>query len=181
MSFLNKMMDEAGKKTGKAIGNKLFGKYAADRVVEFNYNKNTNATNAAAADSSSAQELAEFQNNMQRKNELIDLVFDESNVQNNYKILFKLITIIDSEIKTGVSDNSEMYSLARSKFDAGILMCQMVDPTNPNIALFQSKQKEWDNHFTKQNKSTKQTVIITVIIALVCSGLLFYYLVEEVL
>ena len=34
MGFWGNLADEAGKKTGKAIGNKVFGKYGADQVIE---------------------------------------------------------------------------------------------------------------------------------------------------
>lgn len=35
MGFLNALMTELGKKTGKAIGNKLYGKYADDIRISY--------------------------------------------------------------------------------------------------------------------------------------------------
>ena len=36
MGFWGNLANEAGKKTGKAIGNAVFGKHAADQVIDVN-------------------------------------------------------------------------------------------------------------------------------------------------
>ena len=57
----------------------------------------------------------------------------------------------------------KIAKLTISKYDAGVLMCQMMDPTNPNIVLFLNKQKEWDETIKKGKKSRTLKIVYMVV------------------
>lgn len=177
MGFWSNLADEAGKKTGKAIGNSIFGDAAADQTINIKGGVNGGGEGGEAPtrsrgmlsqrmDAETQMEMATRKNNMNRENELLKLEFDDSDVQNNYKILFKLMSMTDAWVKNSWDENSEthnLYELARSKYDAGVLMCQMMDPTNPNIVLFLNKQKEWDETIKKGKKSRTLKIVYMVV------------------
>lgn len=184
MGFWGSLANEAGKKTGKAIGNKLFGSYAAD--VTYN-NVSGQASKSASNESyqdntpdvyetmelethkqNLAIEMDAHKQNLALEKEIRDIEFDDSDLQGNIKLLIKLMSMTDTWFKNReaakldperAKKETEKYELARAKFDAGILMCQMIDPTNPSVIMLQNKQKEWDDKLTaeknKQNKVVK--------------------------
>ncbi len=51
-------------------------------------------------------------------------------------------------------------------------MCQMMDPTNPNIALLQGKLNEWDEMIKKGKKAEIKGVIISYIVLALLFGFL---------
>lgn len=181
MGFWGNLADEAGKKTGKAIGNKVFGKYGADQVIEVRGGVNNDGGKQQVvvekkdvmSEAYAIQQVEEHRNKLTRKNEIIDLEFSDSDIQHNYKLLFKLIPMIESWYK---QQETDMYELARSKYESGLLMCQMMDPTNPNIALLQGKLKEWNDMETKSKKTQIKTLIGLIIGLIVLFGGLSIYI-----
>ncbi len=95
--------------------------------------------------------------------------FSDSDIQQNYRLLFKLIPMVETWYK---QQDTDMYELARSKYESGLLMCQMMDPTNPNIALLQGKLNEWDEMVKKSNKAQIKGVIILLVILALLIGFL---------
>lgn len=57
MGFWGNLADEAGKKTGKAIGNALFGKNAADQVIDVRGGISNNGSSGGSSQASLAQEI----------------------------------------------------------------------------------------------------------------------------
>lgn len=181
MGFWGNLADEAGKKTGKAIGNKVFGKYGADQVIEVRGGVNNDGGKQQVvvekkdvmSEAYATQQVEEHRNKLTRKNEIIDLEFSDSDIQHNYKLLFKLIPMIESWYK---QQETDMYELARSKYESGLLMCQMMDPTNPNIALLQGKLKEWNDMETKSKKTQIKAFMGLIIGLIVLFGGLSIYI-----
>lgn len=118
MGFVKNMMDEAGKKTGKAIGNKLFGKNAADITINSNVNSSDGggemstkgminkvmATAMTSALLSSDEDDREIKKDNRRRgnqqyDELYRVEFDMQDVATNVKILAQLLPLIDSWVK----------------------------------------------------------------------------------
>ncbi len=184
MGFWNSLMSEAGAKTGKAIGNKLFGRYGADEVVNFNHGQTLQEQQQQSLlsqllDSEDRKDkMIEKERTHKKEDIILEMNFDSSNPQYNYQLLFQLIAMIDTWIKD--EDNTKLYSLARSKFDAGLLMCQIIDADNPNIGLLSQKQQMWDNYLLDEKnkkeaaqKKNKKNSIITAIIMLAILGGIF--------
>ena len=183
MGFWNSLMSEAGAKTGKAIGNKLFGRYGADEVVNFNHGQTLQEQQQQSLlsqllDSEDRKdERIEKERTHKKEDIILEMNFDSSNPQYNYQLLFQLIAMIDTWIKD--EDNTKLYSLARSKFDAGLLMCQIIDADNPNIGLLSQKQQMWDNYLldeknkkeAAQKKNKKNSIITTIILLAILGGI----------
>ena len=177
MGFWGNLADAAGEKTGKAIGNAVFGKHAADQVIDVRGSVNNDGGKQqvvvekkdAMREAYAIQEVEKHRNKISRKDEIIDLEFSDSDIQHNYRQLFKLIPMVESYYK---QQESDIYELARSKYESGLLMCQLMDPTNPNIALLQVKLKEWD----EMEKKSKKNQIKGLMICLVLLALLFGFL-----
>lgn len=175
IGFWGNVLDEAGKKTGKAIGNKVFGKYAADDVVRIHTNVNGSVNNCSSQPEKRSltssvisqidneeyqkRKTEKFQHDLKVGDEILNIEFDTSDFKGNIQVLLKLMTMTDAWVKNtkGNEDKENMYKLARSKFDAGVMMCQMIDPTNPSLIMFQNKQKEWDSI---EKKNTMIPIII---------------------
>jgi hypothetical protein len=43
------------------------------------------------------------------------------------------------------------YKAAKSKFESGLLMCKMIDPTNSKLVTLEGKPKEWEEKNRKKN------------------------------
>ena len=123
----------------------------------------------AVQEAYATQQVEEHRNKLTRKDEIIDLEFSDSDIQQNYRLLFKLIPMVETWYK---QQDTDMYELARSKYESGLLMCQMMDPTNPNIALLQGKLNEWDEMVKKSNKAQIKGVIILLVILALLIGFL---------
>uniref|UniRef100_UPI0040576AAA hypothetical protein n=1 Tax=Alistipes sp. TaxID=1872444 RepID=UPI0040576AAA len=177
MGFLGSLADAAGEKTGKAIGNAVFGKKAADQVIDVRGSVNNDGGKQqvvvekkdAVQEAYATQQVEEHRNKLTRKDEIIDLEFSDSDIQQNYRLFFKLIPMVETWYK---QQDTDMYELARSKYESGLLMCQMMDPTNPNIALLQGKLNEWDEMIKKGKKAEIKGVIISYIVLALLFGFL---------
>lgn len=184
------MMDEVGTKTGKAIGNTVFGKKAADQTINVNTGCDGGSGNtgrgsllglATAMVESSKQsdelQLKQYEDKEAIKRELRDIEFDSDDIKNNYTRLLKLITIIDAEKPCCYLDNDGdivdeegLYTLAVAKYSSWLAMLQIQDSTNPNLVYFLTKQKEWDDYWQakrmKEKEDSKRTKKI--VMAIVC-------------
>lgn len=166
MGFWDSMMDEAGSKTGKAIGNAIFGKKGADQTI--NLQGDFDGSSSRRTDISDQLELqkqniemqAEIRENERNQKILDDIMlleFDAENVANNVKILTKLSSMIDIWIKD--EDMISFYEVAITKFDMGLLVSQTIDPQNPFVALMAKKRDEWNSYIAKQEELEKQRLL----------------------
>lgn len=179
MGFWGSLADAAGEKTGKAIGNAVFGKKAADQVIDVRGSVNNDGGKQqvvvekkdAVQEAYATQQVEEHRNKLTRKDEIIDLEFSDSDIQQNYRQLFKLIPMVESYYK---QQESDIYELARSKYESGLLMCQMMDSTNPNIALLQGKLKEWDEMEKKSKKAQKKAIVTLLVVMALCIGFIAF-------
>lgn len=180
MGFLSNMADEAGKKTGKAIANKLFGRHADDlRIGIGNLDNDASSAKAEAKKVKAEgkekrkelklQEQINTKNDLRKQiNEVQSMAFDTQNVKANINVMMQLASIIDSGGKyysNDIWDDSErnlqkqLLDTAQSKFNMGINLCKAIDPTDHSIVMFediirkkQEKEEEKKNEDKKNNK-----------------------------
>lgn len=177
MGFWNSLASAAGEKTGKAIGNMVFGNKAADQTVNVNTNNASGGSGGnngglmgmmttvlEGSKESDELKLRRYEDAETIKRELRDVEYDSVNIQNNYAVLLKLIPLIESEMRNcEMSDDGEIvdsegfYKLAISKYNTWVTMLQIQDAANPNIVVLQNKQKEWEAYWQMQkNKAMKE-------------------------
>lgn len=166
MGFWDSMMDEAGSKTGKAIGNAIFGKKGADQTINLqgdfdgSSNRRTDISDQLELQKQNIEMQAEIRENERNQKILDDIMlleFDAENVANNVKILTKLSSMIDIWIKD--EDMISFYEVAITKFDMGLLVSQTIDPQNPFVALMAKKKDEWNSYIAKQEELEKQRLL----------------------
>lgn len=166
MGFWDSMMDEAGSKTGKAIGNAIFGKKGADQTINLqgdfdgSSNRRTDISDQLELQKQNIEMQAEIRENERNQKILDDIMlleFDAENVANNVKILTKLSSMIDIWIK--YEDMISFYEVAITKFDMGLLVSQTIDPQNPFVALMAKKRDEWNSYIAKQEELEKQRLL----------------------
>ena len=163
MGFLSNLADEAGKKTGKAIGNKLFGRYADDlRIGVGDLDDGASSAKAEAkkvkAEGKEKRKELKLQEQLNTKkdlrkqiNEVQSMVFDTQNVKANINVMMQLASIIESageDYANDIWDESEcnlqkqLLDTAQSKFNMGINLCKAIDPTDPSIIIFEDVIKK---------------------------------------
>ncbi|MBQ6047235.1 MAG: hypothetical protein IJL38_06430 [Bacteroidales bacterium] len=159
MGFFDRMMDEAGKKTGKAIGNKLYGKYADDYRVVFSGGgdgtESAGSSKAAAKiEAKSKEKELEMQMEMFEKKkdaelmkELRELQFNASDIDYNINVLTQLVSLMESmssKDNDSVDNDSKesIISLASSKFDTGLAICRSINPNNAMVVYFTQKKQD---------------------------------------
>ena len=127
MGFLDNLGNEFGRKTGKALGNKLYGIERAKRKT------------------------MEYEQNAQFLEDIIRIEFDSSNKESIIKELTTLASYIDLWLKGGAKKN---LNVAKSKFDSGLAILTAIDPKNPMITFFTNKKADWTNYaIQKRNKT----------------------------
>lgn len=176
MGFLSNLADEAGKKTGKAIGNKLFGRYADDlRIGVGDLDDGASSAKAEAkkvkAEGKEKRKELKLQEQLNTKkdlrkqiNEVQSMVFDTQNVKANINVMMQLASIIDSageDYANDIWDESEcnlqkqLLDTAQSKFNMGINLCKAIDPTDPSIIIFEDvirKRQQKEEEIKKEDK-----------------------------
>ena len=169
MGFWGNLANEAGKKTGKASGNKLFGKYGADQTINVGGTTNTQESFMGMASSimesmkSGELQLKQYENVEAIKRELRDVEFDTENTQNNYSMLLKLLPIIEAEMKQcyiydgEVISEEGLYELALSKYNTWLDMLQVQDPLNSNLVIFQNKRRDWEAYWQAEKEKIKKS------------------------
>ena len=169
MGFWGNLANEAGKKTGKAIGNKLFGKYGADQTINVGGTTDTQESFMGMASSimesmkSGELQLKQYENVEAIKRELRDVEFDTENTQNNYSMLLKLLPIIEAEMKQCYIHDGEviseegLYELALSKYNTWLDMLQVQDPLNSNLVIFQNKRRDWEAYWQAEKEKIKKS------------------------
>ena len=179
MGFLSNLADEAGKKTGKAIGNKLFGRYADDlRIGVGDLDDGASSAKAEAKKVKAEgkekrkelklQEQLNTKKSLQNKiDEIQSMVFDTQSVKANINAMMQLSSIIESfdddDIDIWDEDKNtlreQLFKSAQSKFNMGINLCKAIDPTDPSIIIFENvirkKQQEEELKKKEEKKNDK--------------------------
>lgn len=171
MGFLNNMADEFGKKTGKAIGNKLYGKHADDfRIGVSSTNsgdggKTTrrdlqiaemeNETRQREIDQKTRQielqaELEEKGKIRQISNEIAAISFSTSDIEENFTKLDSILPYAKLEAKRDEA-KEQLVEIAQTKYMTGLEICRRIDPNHPMLEVFEeqklapSKKKRHDD------------------------------------
>ena len=117
MGFFKSLFDEAGKKTGSAIGNKLFP-------------NSTDYIRLGELGGDPEERLAAEQN-----------AYIERDLDHNINVLTQISAILDS-IPAWVyrSDlEQKIYKMAKSKMESGVAICKRIDPNSEIVKHFESK------------------------------------------
>ena len=177
MGFFDNLSNEFGKKTGKAIGNKLYGKHADDLRVggRLEQNVNVNRVNSGFNDGNVQRDTTNYEAMEKAKRETLkqeqESKFLESiiNVEfdaNAKDAIVKTLTSLSSYVDLWIKDSSKNANVARSKFDTGLAMLSAVDASNPMITYFTNKKLEWSNYENKKRKTQLITAGIAIVVLL---------------
>lgn len=190
---------EFGKKTGKALGNKLFGKHADDirvskRVSWTNENGIGNGSSAVdyEAIEKAKRKSMEYEQQLQLQsrereqelqlksreheqelnlvNTVIGIQFDMHDRDSLIKDLTFLVSTIDLWLQ---NNNKKNLPAAKAQFEAGLVMLQTLDSENTMCAYFTHKQSEWEEFVAKKRKRQlmQSAVIAGAIITILVVGL----------
>ena len=163
MGFLDKMANEFGKKTGKALGNKLYGAHADDRRIGINRGKSNDSglkvqLEVQQAEASMKKEQMEYEKNQKILDDVLNVDFDPTNKDGIIRGLTALSSYIDLWTKSG--DCDEHLDAALSKYDSGLALLSAIDPSNPMNAYFIQKK-------TERTQTKKKNNIITIVVFVV--------------
>lgn len=201
MGFLSNMADEAGKKTGKAIGNKLFGRYADDfRIGVGDLDDGTSSAKAEVkkvkAEAKEKRKEIKLKEQLNTKkdlrkriNEVQSMAFDTQDVKANFNVMMQLSSIIESydddDIDMWDDDKNSLreslFKAAHSKLNMGISLCKAIDPSDPSIGIFenvikklQEKEEEEKKERKKNDKIAWISIAFLILFPLLC--FLLYYI-----
>ncbi len=138
MGFFKSLFDEAGKKTGSAIGNKLFPN-STDyiRLGELG----GDPEERLAAEQNAYMERLEMKQQTELMSELMKLHFDTTDLDHNINVLTQISAILDS-IPAWVyrSDlEQKIYKMAKSKMESGVAICKRIDSNSDIVKHFENK------------------------------------------
>lgn len=160
MGFWGKLADAAGEKTGKAIGNKLFGEYAEDTrigVRGIDTRNNRGGDDDISTKLQLQKQTIELEADIREKersqkmlDDLLLLEFDGEQIATNIKILTKLSSMIDVWIKD--KRMTSIYDVAMSKFDTGLLISQTIDAENSMVLIMAKKKEKWNDYLERQKE-----------------------------
>ena len=131
------MLNEAGKKTGQAIGNKLFpGSTDYLRIGSLG-----DENGRLEADLEVQQERMEMEHQSALQQAMIRLHFDSRDIEHNVSVLTQIAAIIDSLPNRFQRSEMEQktYKMAKSMIQSGIVLCKRIDASHPMVAYFDSK------------------------------------------
>ena len=187
MGFFKTAVNEFGKKTGKALGNKLYGAYGDDKRVGVNRGKLKGESDGLkiAMENQNRQAEMEYEREMlkqnkelfEQKKEMLDNVLNLTLDPTNKEELIKSVTTLSvyADLWAKEENPDEHLVAAKSKFDAGVAMLQAVDPANPMVYYFLQKKTESERKkdgFRQKEKRKKIAEIIgIVILVVVCLGI----------
>jgi len=181
MGFWKNMTNEFGKKTGKAIGNKLYGAYGDDKRLGINRGKLKGESDGlkleyklqqAEAQNARFQadlerETIEYEKNQRLLDDVLSIEFDPSDKDDLLKHLTTLSAYIDLWSKNGSME--DYHEAAFSKFDVGLALLNAVDSQNPMNAYFAQRKAE---RIKNKKKSKIGEIILWTIVAVVTLTLL---------
>lgn len=139
MGFFKNMFDEAGRKTGSAIGNKLFPK--STDYIRLGKLGDDDAEERKEAELEAQQERLEMEQQTMVMESLLKLKFNTKDIEHNIMVLTQISAIIDSlPAHIYRSDlEQKIYKMAKSMMQSGITLSKTMDPKNPMITYFENK------------------------------------------
>lgn len=177
MGFFDNLGNEFGKKTGKAIGNKLYGKHADDiRVgsridLGVNYgNNNSNGGGNVQRDTTDYEAMEKAKREtlkQEQESKFLESIINVEFDANDKDTIVKTLTSLSSYVDLWIKDSSKNANVARSKFDTGLAMLSAVDASNPMITYFTNKKLEWSNYENKKRKTQLITAGIAIVVLLI--------------
>ena len=181
MGFWSNMTKEFGKKTGKAIGNKLYGAYADDKRVGINRGKLKEESDGLKvelklqqAEAQSARfradlerEAIEYEKNQRLLDEVLNIEFEPTNKD----VIIKHLTSLSAYIDLWANDRDfeDYYEAASSKFEVGVAILNAIDPSNPMNAFFYQRKIE---RRKKKKKGIIGDIVLWSVVAIVTLTLL---------
>ncbi len=132
------MFDEAGRKTGKAIGNKLFPK-STDYIRIGDLGDDRKEQLEMELEAQQDRLKMEHQNGLMQS--LLQIHFDTRDIDKNIEGLTKVAAILDSlpsRLERDQMDN-KVYKMAKSMMSSGIAICKSINPNNAIVKHFESK------------------------------------------
>ena len=138
MGFFKNLFDEAGKKTGSAIGNRLFPK--STDYIRLGKLGDDNQE-CLEAEREAQQDRLEVEQQTALMQSLLKLHFDSRDIEHNIVILTQISAILDSLPGRIYRSETEqkIYKMAKSMMESGIAMCKNLDANNLMVAYFENK------------------------------------------
>ena len=153
-NFWDNATKEFGKKTGKAIGNKLYGKHADDIRKRVAVSVNNNSVTPQSIDydaiERAKQTTLECEYHLNLLNTILNIDFKAKDVEGIIKNLTFLTSSIDLWLKQ--SDKKKSMRAAISQFNTGLAMLRAVNAEHPMLPYFISKEQEWQAFASKKKK-----------------------------
>ncbi|WP_195337991.1 hypothetical protein [Alistipes onderdonkii] len=154
-NFWDNATKEFGKKTGKAVGNKLYGQYADDvrKRVAFSGSSNVTVTQPSVnygAIEKAKQMTLECEYNLNLLNTILTIEFNAKDTEGIIKNLTFLTSSIDLWLKQ--SDKKKSLRAAMSQFKTGLAVLNAVNAEHPMLPYFTNKEQEWQSFIDKQRK-----------------------------
>lgn len=176
MGFFKTTFNEFGKKTGKALGNKLYGAYADDRRVGVNRGKLKGESDGLKITTSEKQQSIRQTNikevekqNQKLFDKILKIELNPNSKDSLIKSLTTLSTYVELGMKEGLSD--ECFVLAKSKFNDGAAMLQAIAPNHSMTKHFLQKKSQWKKE--KNKKWIGLSVLLIVCFAIMLGMVLF--------
>lgn len=177
MGFFNNFSDEFGKKTGKALGNKLYGRHADDKRVgvrkALSINANGNTDNTQHVDYSKMEEAKRETLKQEQEFKLMETVINIEFDFNDKDSIIKTLTTLCSYVDLWIKESNKNANVAKSKFDAGLAILSTLDTQNPMVNYFMNKKLEWMAY--ERNKKWRERIITCAVVIffllLICIGL----------
>lgn len=138
MGFFKSLLDEAGKKTGSAIGNTLFRKstdyYRLGRFED-------DLEEQLEAEQEAFRERMEMEQAASLMQSVLNYQFEARDLEHNIAVLTQLDAIIDALPARIFRSEMEQkaYKMAKSKIEAGLVICRSIAPDHPSVRYFSEK------------------------------------------
>ena len=188
MGFFDNLGNEFGKKTGKALGNKLYGRHADDirygSSVNLNANINNDSTTSKVRDAEDYEAIEAAKREtmkLEQDTKFLESIINVEFNSNDKDAVIKTLTTLSSYVDMWLKESNKNATVARSKFDTGLAILSSIDAQHPMITYFMNKKTEWIE-FDKQKKMKNMyiaggialVVIIAAIVVLLNADSIFH-------
>lgn len=174
--FWDNAAKEFGKKTGKALGNKLYGKHADDyrkRITWVNEGRTAKPVIDYESIERAKRSTLEYEHDTKLLNTIIAIEFNTNDIDSVIKNLTFLSSSVDSWLTTSDKDKKAQTMAARSQFKTGLAVLTAVNPEHPMLSYFSTKEHEWQQIVRKEKRQFIMGVTLFIVlpfalIALMC-------------
>ena len=171
MGFLDNLGNEFGKKTGKAMGNKLYGKHADDIRLGSRTDLNANINHDSSSVGQNIDNYEEIEKEkrktlkLEQNSKFLESIINVEFDSQDKDSIIKTLTILSSYVDLWLKESNKNHAIARAKFDTGLAILSTVDPQNPMITYFTNKKSEWSE--AEKRKKMKTIWIVGGVIGLI--------------